>query len=113
LNALKLACLHPLSHPTLPRFAGDSKRAGSSSSKGGQATKGKKQPLVQPLGKVPTNKKEEGESIFWAIAVFGFFTTGLLFVTIPAFQVGGRAVRQTRVVVYQAVAELSAPAAPG
>lgn len=65
---------------------------------------------MQPLGKVPTNKKEESESIFWAVAVFGFFLTGVLFVTIPAFQVGGNSCTQTSViVVYEAVATRDKP----
>jgi hypothetical protein len=37
---------------------------------------GKKQPVIQPLGKAPTNKKEESESVLWGVAVFGLFVTG-------------------------------------
>lgn len=39
---------------------------------------GKKQPVIQPLGKAPTNKKEEAESVLWGVAVFGLFVTGEL-----------------------------------
>jgi hypothetical protein len=43
---------------------------------GSKATPVRKQPVVQPLGKVPTNSREEAESIVLAVAVFGFFMTG-------------------------------------
>jgi hypothetical protein len=32
--------------------------------------------VIQPLGKAPTNKKEESESVLWGVAVFGLFVTG-------------------------------------
>lgn len=61
---------------------GDNKRSGSQSSKGGKiataSRTGKKQPLIQPLGKAVSNKKEEGESVLWGVAVFGLFVTGEL-----------------------------------
>lgn len=53
-------------------FAGDEKSVGANS----KATQASKQSWVQPLGKVPTNRKEEAESIVLAVAIFGFFTTG-------------------------------------
>jgi len=40
------------------------------------ARTGKDQPLVQPLGKVPINRKEEAESIVLGVMIFGFFMTG-------------------------------------
>jgi hypothetical protein len=63
---------------------GEAQRAGSASRSvrgGGTGASGsggssKKQPLFQPLGKVPTNRREEGESIFTFVMVAGFLLTG-------------------------------------
>lgn len=61
-----------------PSAAGDDKK---SAQKGGKVLNsssraGKKQPLVQPLGRAPTNSKENAESVLWFVLVGGFFLTG-------------------------------------
>jgi hypothetical protein len=38
---------------------------------------GIKKPVVQPLGKAPTNSKENAESVLWFVLVGGAFLTGV------------------------------------
>ena len=66
--------------PSHTAAAGDDKRSaqkgGSNKVLGSSSRAGKKQPLVQPLGRAPTNPKENAESVLWFVLVGGFFLTG-------------------------------------
>lgn len=66
--------------PSHTAAAGDDKRSaqkGSNKVLGSSSRAGKKQPLVQPLGRAPTNPKENAESVLWFVLVGGFFLTGV------------------------------------
>lgn len=67
-----------LSTASCPILIGDDKRGGQSTREKSAPTgkEGKKQPLVPPLGRAPSNPRENAESVLWFVAVAGFFLTG-------------------------------------